>query len=461
MPKTNRQPKVLLVTAAQRPGHLLSAVGHPCVQTPTLDELARSGVRFTNAYSETPLCVPARRNLMTGCPPRHNGGRRFSGTDPMPGMPTLAATFRDAGYQTRAVGKLHVYPQRDRIGFGEVTLSEEGRIEHGLVDDYELYLKECGHEGEYFIHGMGNNEYVTRPWHLAEEHHITNWATRELAYAIQRRDRDKPAFWYLSYVHPHPPLVPLECYLDMYREMPIDLPVVGDWAFDPAALPRALLPSRDRGERMSLYQTRVARRAFYALCTHVDHQLRVVIGTLREEGELDNTIILFTSDHGDMLGKHGLWAKQVHYEESARVPMILLGPEGDERVGFDKVDDRLIGLQDVMPTLLELAGIERPPTVRGQSMVSSEPRSHLYCEFTEGANASRMVRDAEGYKLIYYPVGNCLQLFDLNDDPEELVDLSGSDDHAQHRDFLIGQLIGEFYGSDEEFIRDGVLVGLH
>ena len=447
-----------MVTADHWPGHLLGAAGHPCVQTPTLDELARSGVRFDNAYTESPLCVPARRNLMTGCPPRFNDGRAFSGTQPMPDMPTLAGTFREAGYQTTAVGKLHVYPQRDRIGFHEVILSEEGRVQSGLVDDYELYLKDSGYEGEYFTHGMGNNEYVTRPWHLPEEHHVTNWATREMARTIQRRDPMRPSLWYLSYVHPHPPLVPLGCYLDMYREMPIDMPVSGDWAFDPEALPHALRTSRDYGERMSLYQTRAARRAFYAMCTHIDNQLRVVIGTLREQGLLDNTIILFTSDHGDMLGKHGLWAKQMFYEESARVPMILLSTEGDERVGFDRVDDRLVGLQDVMPTLLDLAGIDRPETVAGRSMVSDEKRDHLFCEYSEGARASRMLRQGR-YKLIYYPIGNRTQLFDLHDDPEELVDLSESADHTPERERLTHAMMEEFHGSDLDLVKDGVLVG--
>ena len=249
-------------------------------------------------------------------------------------LPTLAQTFRDAGYLAYAVGKLHVYPQRNRIGFDDVALGEEGRAMFGLVDDYELYLGERGYPGEYFTHGMGNNEYVTRPWHLPEEHHVTNWATREMVRVIKRRDPTRPALWYLSYCHPHPPLVPLQVYLDIYREMQIDAPSMGEWADDPESLPYRLRAVRDFGELRTDREIRQARRAFYALCTHIDHQLRVVIGTLREEGVLDNTTIVFASDHGDLLGKHGLWRKSLFYEDSARVPMIVLGTEGDERVGF-------------------------------------------------------------------------------------------------------------------------------
>ena len=107
------------------------------------------------------------------------------------------------------------------------------------------------------------------------------------------------------------------------------------------------------------------QRAFYALCTHIDHQFRVVLGTLREEGLLDNTAILFTGDHGDMLGTHGLWAKRVFYEESARVPTILLGPAGDRRTPPGTVDGRLVQLADVMPTLLGFAGVTVPEPVEG------------------------------------------------------------------------------------------------
>lgn len=456
---TEPKPNVLLITADHWAGHLLGVEGHPCIQTPTLDELARSGIRFTRAYAESPVCVAARRNLMTGCPARHNGGRVWQATAEMASVPTLAQTFRDAGYQAYGVGKLHVYPQRDRIGFDDVILSEEGRTQFGVVDDYEMYLAEQGHPGQYFTHGMGNNEYVTRPWHLAEEHHITNWATREMVRTIVRRDPTRPAFWYLSFVHPHPPLVPLQVYLDIYREMQIDMPAVGEWAADGDSLPYALRRARAHGERISDHQMRAARRAFYALCTHIDHQLRVVIGTLREHGLLDNTIILFSADHGDMLGKHGLWKKQVHYEESTRVPMILLGPEGDSRVGHDRVDDRLVGLQDVMPTLLDLAGVDIPDSVKGQSMVSSQRREHLFCEHSEGGSATRMVHDGR-FKLIYYPTGNRVQLFDMEDDPEELVDLHSSQKHLSDRERLEAMLVGELYGGDLEFIQDGKLVGV-
>ena len=454
------RPNILMIVADRWPASLLGITGHPSIQTPTLDQLACSGTQYTQAFSLSPMCIPARRSLMTGTVARTHGDRIFNEALPMPeGIPTLAQTFRDAGYQAYAVGKLHVYPQRDRIGFDDVILAEEGRLHLGaVVDDYELFLGDRGYVGRQFDHGMSSGDYMHRPWHLTEEFHVTSWTTQQMSRLIKRRDPTRPGFWYLSYCPPHPPMTPLQCYLDMYREVDPGLPSIGEWANDSAGLPY-LLQTRRMQWDLNPNQTLWARRAFYALCTHIDHQIRVVIGTLREEGLLDNTIILFSSDHGDMLGNHGLWNIGLFYESSAKVPMILVGVAGDERTGHHRVDDRLIGWQDVMPTLLDLAGIEIPSTVDGISMVGQQGREWLYGEFGEDAQATRMIYDGR-FKLIYYAAGNRLQLFDLWDDPQELIDLSASPAQAEVRERLTGLLIGELYGSDEGWVRDGRLVGL-
>ena len=454
------RPNILLISTDHWPASLLGVAGHPAIQTPTLDELARSGTRFTNCYAECPVCIPARRTLMTGTPPRTHGDRVFKEVLPMPAtLPTMAQTFRDAGYQSYAVGKLHVYPQRNRIGFDDVILDEEGRQQYGAVDDFELFLGDEGYAGQHFNHGMSNNEYSMRPWHLPEQTHPTNWATTQMCRTIKRRDPTRPGFWFLSYRHPHPPLTPLQTYLDLYRDIAIDEPFMGDWATDSAALPFSLQAKRNVDDKLNGVQRRLARLAFYALCTHIDHQLRVVIGTLREEALLDNTIIMFTSDHGDMLGNHGLWAKRLFYENSANIPMILTGVQGDQRVGHHRLDERLVGWQDVMPTLLDLAGIPIPETVEGMSMVGTKKREWCYGEIDEGVHATRMVRDAR-YKLVYYATGNVRQLFDLQEDPRELVDLADDATHSAVLERLTGYLVSHFYDEDERWIENGALVGL-
>jgi arylsulfatase A-like enzyme len=429
------------------------------IQTPTLDQLARNGVRFIRAYSECPVCIPARRTLLTGTAPRTHGDRSFLVDLRLPEIPTIAQCFRDAGYQATAVGKLHVYPPRARAGFDEVILSEEGRPQYGPTDDYEIYLGDVGLAGQQFLHGMSNNDYVHRVWHLAEEHHVTNWTTRQMARAIQRRDPTRPGFWYLSYTHPHPPLVPPQVYFDMYRGVEVDEPFHGGWPRSPDAMPMRMNNRLIESDHYTPAFIRDVRRAFYALCTHIDHQLRVVIGTLREEGLLDNTVICFLADHGDMLGNHGLWAKRLYYEWSAGVPMLLAGVKDCPRVGVRRTEDRLVGLQDVMPTLLDLAGIEIPESVDGQSMLGPDRRAYLYGEYGEGAEATRMIHDGR-HKLIYYAAGNRRQLFDLAEDPCELVDLIDSPEHAEIRNRLTESLCSEFYGDDLAWMHDGQLVGL-
>ena len=208
----NEKPNVLMINTDHWFQRLMGVAGHPVVMTPTIDALATNGIRFTNCYSECPVCVPARRSIMTGMSPRSHGDRVFSVKKKLPEVKTMAQSFRDAGYQAYAVGKLHVYPQRSRIGFDDVILAEEGRYQFGCIDDYQIWLGEQGYVGQEFMHGMGNNSYHTRPWHLPEHTHPVNWATREMIRMIKRKDPTRPGFFYISYLHPHPPLIPLQCY---------------------------------------------------------------------------------------------------------------------------------------------------------------------------------------------------------------------------------------------------------
>ena len=452
------RPNVLLICADHWGAEHFGFAGHPAVMTPGLNEIMSCGVRYSNAYSECPVCIPARRTLMTGQSARTHGDRVYNDALPMPPVTTMAQAFRDAGYQADAVGKLHVQPQRDRIGFDSVLLDDEGRSQYGVLDDYDIYLGDAGHPGRQFDHGMSNNQYHYRPWHLPEETHATNWAARSMARLIKRRDPTRPAFWYLGFRHPHPPLVPPQSYLDMYRDVEIDAPYVGSWAEDPAGAAYAVSALFNRSRLYTDAEMIAARRAFYALCTQIDHQIRYLVGTLRMEGIIDDTIILFTSDHGDMLGNHNMVAKRVFYESSANIPMVLLPNKGNPRVPEGVVDDRLVGFRDVMPTLLDLCGIPVPETCEGVSMVGETRNEYIYGECGEDDHASRMIREGR-YKLIYYPVGNCRQLFDLDADPHELVDLAGDPAHAAALERLSTRLAGELYGGDLAYLTDGRLTG--
>jgi arylsulfatase A-like enzyme len=186
--------------------------------------------------------------------------------------------------------------------------------------------------------------------------------------------------------------------------------------------------------------------------------MRLLIGMLSEEGLLEDTIVMFTSDHGDMLGNHHLWAKPTMHEWSSKVPMILMPTAAYDRIGHHQVDDRLAALRDVMPTLLDLCSIPIPETVEGHSLLSAHRRDHLYCEHWEDDRAMRMIR-TDQHKLIWYPIGNRYQLFDLEADPQEMRDLAGDPAHARLRSDLADLLAGHLYGSDRRWVRDGQLVG--
>ena len=449
---------VLFVSVDQWPGHLLGVAGRRDIDTPTLDQLARNGVRFTNCFSECPICIPARRSMMTGTDPRAHGDRVFTPDMVMPELPLLAESFRNAGYQTGAVGKLHVYPARDRIGFEEVVSFEEGRPQLGGPDDWEIFLADHGEAGNGYAHGMSNNGYEFRPWHLSEAQHPTNWLARQMCRMIQRRDPTRPQFWHLSFNFPHPPIVPAVAYLDANRGRHMDDPLEGTWAKNPDTLPSALKKIRRSWPRLSKEKIKDMRRAFHAQCTQIDHQFRLVIGTLREQLLLDDTIILFTSDHGDMLGDHGLYAKRLMYRGSAQVPMIIMGARDDETITPGCVDDRLVGMQDIMPTLLKMAGIDVPDSCTGRSMIDGDRREYIYCEAMEDRGATRMLTDGR-LKLIWYPAGNHVQLFDMKNDPQELHDLSDVREFENDRRRMEGILIEQLYGIDLDWLKEGKLHG--
>ena len=385
-----------------------------------------------------------------------------------PEVATLAQCFRDAGYQAYGVGKLHVSPQRHRIGFDDVLVEDQGRhqfkeVPDGDADDYELFLAEQGYGGQEYAAGMPHNEFLARNWHLPESCHPINWAAREMCKYIRRRDPRKPGLWYLSFSAPHPPLTPLQAYVDLYRDAPLDEVARGDWSDDFDNLPYHIKTLNNADtlamRRARRHEWQVSRRAYYATLTHIDHQIRVVLGYLRENELLDNTIVVFTSDHGHMVGEHNLWCLTAFYEMSARIPLIIMPPRGNKRLAAGVVDDRLAEFADIMPTLLDLAGIEIPAHVDRLSLAGAAQRDYLYGEHGEGEGAMRMIR-AGHYKLIYYPVGHRFQLFDLEDDPRECADLAGQAQCAQVQRDLTQLLVGELYGADLEWVRDGELAGL-
>ena len=426
------RPNILVICVDQMRGDWMGCAGHPLVQTPHLDVLARRGVRFARAMSECPVCVPARRILMTGKDPW--AIKMFANRDvqPFPEGPKLAALLSAAGWQCHAVGKLHVWPPRDRIGFNDVELNEEGRTA-GLpnLDDYQIFLRDQGLLGRAPSHGLGNNQYGWRLSPLPEPATTTGWTAERAMRFIDRRDPSRPFFLYVSFDKPHPPFTPPAEYWEIYRDAPMPPPVVGDWLQrkPPAALAAtqantgyAKWNDRDR-------QIADSKRAYAALIHHIDARIGMLLGTLRERRLLSNTIVLFTADHGDALFDHHHQAKGNYLQGSCGIPLILCPAPNDQRndpsVLGTTVTNTSPGLADVMPTLLECADLSAPADLAGSSLVpflrdsrpAFRPATVGRCGAIYGVATGR-------YRYSWYGDTGAELLFDLDEDPGECHDLA-------------------------------------
>ncbi len=464
------RPNLILITVDQWRGDCLGSAGHPVVSTPYLDEMALEGVRFSSAYTACPSCIPARAALFTGLSQETHGRVGYRDGVSWDYPVTLAGELTAAGYQTQAIGKMHVYPERSQLGFQNVILHDGylhfARQAYGrsldLVDDYIPWLRrETGRQADHFDHGLNCNSFVARPWDKDEYLHPTNWLVSEGIDFLRRRDPRKPFFLYLSFHRPHPPLDPPAWAFEQYlhREMPA--PPVGDWAGYFSRWADPLRHDLAVGEIPHEALQR-ARAGYYGLLTHIDHQLNRFFETLNAWELLDSAWILFTSDHGEMLGDHHLFRKTVPYDGSARVPFILRGPRGSG-LQCGTSCSAPIELRDVMPTLLDAAGIPVPPSVEGRSCLplargGSIPwRADLHGEHTYRDQSIHYVTDG-ATKYVWFSGDGVEQLFDLRVDPQELRSLAGL---AECQDVLRewrGRLIHALRGRPEGFVEGDALV---
>ncbi|WP_409348487.1 arylsulfatase [Paenibacillus glucanolyticus] len=436
------RPNVLLITVDQMRYDCLSIAGHPVVETPNLDELARTGVRFSRAYSATPTCVPARAAIFTGQSQRAHGRVGYQDSVPWNYKETLPGELAQAGYHTQCIGKMHVYPARHLMGFHNVMLHDgylhHNRNNHSIpvqqhydqVDDYVQWLRERVPGADMIDLGLDcNSSTVARPWHLVEMQHPTNWVVTQSIDFLRRWDPGKPFFLWMSFVRPHPPFDPPQAYLDLYEDADLPEPPVGDWARTEDPELAGYSPITGRG-LVPKRRLRKAMAAYYALITHLDHQIGRFLQSLNEYGELHNTVILFTSDHGELLGDHHLFRKSLPYEGSTHVPFIVNDP--GNRLGLKRgaVSDSVVELRDIMPSLLEAAGVPVPETVEGKSIwrlalaenegqIDPAWRQHLHGEHAQGAQSHHWVTDGKE-KYIWFSQTGEEQFFDLVHDPKEL-----------------------------------------
>ena len=461
------RPNVLLIMTDQQRGDCLGCLDHPVLETPNLDWLAANGSVFTAAYSPSPSCIPARASLFTGLNPWHTGILGMGqGQGPMDlgDSPTLPGELGKAGYHTQGVGKMHFHPQRTLNGFHNTVLDESGRAEDpGFVSDYRQWF-DNNKRGPMDMteHGIDWNSWLARPYHTEEHLHPTNWTVDESLRFLQTRDPTKPFFLMTSFARPHSPYDPPTYYFDLYRTQGLPKPHLGAWSHIHDRPDDAVNPNAWRGKRSDAEVQR-ARAGYYGSITHIDHQIGRLFQYLQKNQLWDNTIILFTSDHGDMLGDHNLWRKTYAYEGSARVPLIirLPGKEDDQR----RVIRQPTVLQDIMPTILEAAQCPLP-AVDGRSLLPLLHNDHeSWRAYVHGEHCTCYAEEQEMqfvtdgvFKYIWFPRLDSEQLFNLRDDPGECTDLAGLPNYQDTLELWRQRLVDELEPRDAGLTEGGRLV---
>ncbi len=445
------RPNILIFMTEQHRGDCLSIEGHPVLLTPNMDEIAGAGVRFSRAYTSCPSCIAARRTFLSGQYPSTHGmvgyqeGVEWNITD------TLPAVLSDAGYETAWIGRsMHQFPHDKRFGF-EHVISQDFRNPCAYREYFQKHRPDDW-EGAYGT-GVMHNDWTARPWHLEEDLHPTNWTVHEALRFLRDRDQSRPFFLVVSFLAAHPPLVPPAFYLERYIRTGVPEPVIGDWAVPPPnhGLGMGVAPHTVdlRGEALLC-----ARAGYYGLLNHLDDQIRRLLNPVSGVDRMTggNTVVMLTSDHGEMLGDHYLWRKSVPYEPSARIPFLVRAPERfGVRVGA--VVDRPVGLEDVMPTCLDFAGVAVPGGVDGRSLLpllrgeETPWREYLHIEH---APLHHTLTDGNE-KYIWFVADGREQFFHLPENPDERFDVAKHPRDAARVELWRKRLVAELKGRPEGF----------
>lgn len=421
-------PNILLLFTDQQRADTIGALGNPVIRTPHLDRLAREGTAFTAAYTPSPVCVPARCSLLYGRYP-HRTGCTDNG-DPMPDdRPSLMQALAGLGYRTHGIGKMHFTPdgQAGR-GFAGRERQEElvPRVED---DDYLQFLRAAGFDHVYDPFGQrGEMYYVPQPAQMPARLHGTQWVGDRAVRFIEQAERSRPFFLMASFIHPHPPFSPPTPWNKLYRAALVPLPrcPLGYEALHTYAnRHQNRYKYRDAGYDANL--VRAMRAYYYACVSFIDYQVGRIIEALEASGRLDETLVLFTSDHGEFLGDYGCFGKRSMLDAAARVPMLVRYPR---RFAGGRCD-LPVSLVDVMPTMLAAAGGDAAGLdLDGSDLadVAGDPEAHtdrrVFSQFQRREQGVYMTLDGR-WKYFYSAPDRREFLFDRVEDLEETRNRAG------------------------------------
>jgi arylsulfatase len=454
------RPNIILIITDQQRYDSIQALGFPYMTTPHLDRLCAEGAILTNCHITAASCVPCRASLFKGHYPHTTGVLRNG----QPWRRTWVAKLKDAGYRCVNVGKMHTIPYDADAGFHERYVVEnkdrymEGRwyfdewdkalAAHGLVKQQrELYRQRADYKER-----LGAFDWEL-PEHLHSDVFVGNFAR----WWVDTYPVTEPLFLQVGFPGPHPPYDPIPRYAEPYLRRN-DLPLPRPREEELASLPPPLQEKRTHDVEVdhdsvvwslnpSADQLQRLWANYCANVTMIDEKIGELLESLRARGYLDDAVVLFTSDHGDCMGEHGLIQKWSMYEAITRTPVIAWSPG---RFPAGRRIDGLAQLFDLAPTILELAGIEVPQDFEARTLFPAlegrdwEPRTHAFCEQAgdvnlTGAEFITMVRSAR-HKLVHFKGESYGQLFDLENDPGEVRNLWDDADHAPLRRELLDVL---------------------
>jgi arylsulfatase A-like enzyme len=450
-----KRPNVLVLFTDQQRWDTINCAGNPHIQTPNLDRLAREGVLFENAFCNNPVCMPSRQSMLSGQYPSAIGCNA-NGIEMREGVPTLATILKPYGYHTANLGKLHFKNHSNRnhrephptYGFDHLVLSDEP----GCYDDAYIKWVEA-HDPSQVENcrcttppAWTGKPVVKQPRDTHEPYlfegpeHLTHSAfvADETADFI-RHHSGQPFFAIAGFYAPHAPVNPPARFVEMYdiSQMPLPLMAEGE---------NRLGLSDDEWRKVKAY--------YYALVTHVDDQIGRILAALDEVGEREDTIVIFTSDHGDHLGDHGTVAKgPPGYDSCLHVPLIVCWP-GAIPGGQRKPE--LIELVDIAPTLVDLCGVQIPPVFQGRSFrplmqgEAYEERPSVFMEYHDPFGVSwKTVRTHEFKYCISNREGELL--FDLRSDPGELNNVADDGDHREALNRMREELVRRWFSVEKQY----------
>ncbi len=430
---------VLIIMSDEHTRSVMGAYGNDRVKTPTLDRLANNGVRFDKAYTPSPICIPARTCFATGMQTFEH--RCWSSAEPYFGqMQSWMHRLRDRGSEVVSIGKLHYRSAKDDVGFSEsllpMYLANEGQgWPQGLQRRPMIDFPEAAELATEI--GPGETSYTKYDRDITQ-------ASVEWLKACHSKNNDKPWILFVSFICPHFPLVAPQAFYDLYRD--VNLPSAYDTDVD-KQIRHPVIDSMRKFWNYNDYfdeQTQLeGLRNYYGLCSFLDDNVRQVLDALEQSGQVDNTQVIYTSDHGDMTGNHGIWCKSYMYEDSVGIPMTLTGP------GIEPgINQTPVSLTDMAATIEAFVTGENTPVEQKWKSrplqdfcKSPEPERVVLSEYHDGGSPCGfyMLRKRQ-WKLVYFSEGFPALLFDMKNDPQELVNLAENPEFTAVKQSMVDSL---------------------